>query len=119
MTEPETDDASPVRTARQLSECLVLGYDAEDEDRTRAFNNLVDRAAVAYGIAQHYADDDADAAAEAMSHAIGAVARGLVAAALEALAQNEVLALSLDQKLHLDELIVELDLETSEILHAA
>lgn len=120
VTEPEADDDSPVRTARQLSERLVLGYDAGDEDRTRAFNNLVDRAVVAYGIAQHYADDDdADAAAEAMSHAVGAVARGLVAAALEALAQDEVLALSLDQKTHLDELIVELDLETSEILHAA
>ncbi|MEU6467438.1 hypothetical protein [Streptomyces sp. NPDC046976] len=120
VTEPDTDDDSPVRTARQLSERLVLSYDAGNEDRTRAFNALVVRAAEAYGIALHYADDeDPDAAGEAMSHAVGAVARGFAAATLEILAQDEVLALSIDQKLHLDELIVELDLETSEILHDA
>lgn len=54
-----------------------------------------------------------------MTHAWGAVARGFTAATLETLAQDEVLALSIEQKLHLDELIVELDLETSEILNDA
>lgn len=119
VAEQEAEDDSPLQTARQLSERLVLSYDAGDEDRTRAFNALVVRAAEAYGIALHYADDDPDAAGEAMSHALGAVARGFAAATLEILAQDEVLALSIDQKLHLDELIVELDLETSEILHDA
>ncbi|MEV7897927.1 hypothetical protein [Streptomyces cyaneofuscatus] len=120
VTERDTGVASPVQTARQFSERLVLSYDAEDEDRARAFNALVARAAEAYGIALHYADDeDPDAAGEAMSHALGAVARGFAAATLEILAQDKVLALSIDQKLHLDELIVELDLKTSEILHDA
>jgi len=119
VTDLEADEESPVRTAPQLSERLVLGYDVGDEDRTRAFTNLVARAVEAYGIALHYADDDPDAAGEAMGHALGAVARGFAAATLETLAQDEVLALSIEQKLHLDALIVELDLETSEILHDA
>ncbi|SCG07843.1 hypothetical protein GA0115259_111994 [Streptomyces sp. MnatMP-M17] len=105
--------------ARQFSERLVLSRDAGNEDRTRAFNALVARAGEAYGIALHYADGDPDAAGEAMSHALGAVARGFAAATLEILAQDEVLALNIDQKHHLDELIVELDLETSELLHDA
>ncbi|MER6126684.1 hypothetical protein ABT173_29565 [Streptomyces sp. NPDC001795] len=102
-----------------MSEPLVLGYDAGDVHRTGAFTNLVARAAEAYRISLHYADDDPDAAGEAMTHALGAVARGFAAATLETLAQGEVLALSIEKKLHLDELIVELDLETSEILNDA
>jgi hypothetical protein len=120
VTESAADDESPVRTARQLSECLVLGNDAGDVHRTRAFTNLVARAAEAYGIALHYADDDdPDATVKAMTHAVGAIARGFAASTLETLAQDEVLALSIEQKSHLDELIVELDLETLEILHNA
>ncbi|HBF84950.1 MAG TPA: hypothetical protein DD420_34990 [Streptomyces sp.] len=119
VTQPDSDDGSPAQMARQFSERLVLSHDAGDENRTRAFGALVARAAEAYGIALHYADDDPDAAGEAMSHALGAVARGFAAATLEILAQDEILALNLDQKLHLDELIVELDLETSERLHGA
>lgn len=115
----EADVESPVRTAPQLSERLVLDYDAGNMHRTRAFTNLVARAAEAYGISLRYADDDPDTAVEAMTHALGAVARGFAAATLETLAQDEVLALSIEQKLHLDELIVELDLETSEILNDA
>ncbi|MFB8441202.1 hypothetical protein ACFC7A_19365 [Streptomyces niveus] len=98
---------------------LALGYDPGDLLRTKAFKNLVDRAAEAYGIAMHYADDDPDAASDAMTNALAAVARGFAAAALEALAQDEVLALSLDQKLRLDELTGELDLETVEFLRGA
>ena len=120
MPEQEAVDGPPVQTARQLSERLVLSYDAGDEDRTRALNALVARAAEAYGISLHYAHDEEPAAAEeAMGHALGAVARGFAAATLEFLAQDEVLALSFEQRLHLDALIVELDLETSEILHDA
>jgi len=111
------DDHSPVRAVRQLSERLVLDFGVGDECRTRAFINLVDRAAEAYGIALHYANDGPGAGTEAMSHALGAAARGFAAATLEALARDEVVALSIEQKLHLDELIVELNLKTSEILN--
>ncbi|MGV4926556.1 hypothetical protein K2224_14465 [Streptomyces sp. BHT-5-2] len=54
-----------------------------------------------------------------MNHALEAVARGFAAAALETLARDEVLALSGEQKSRLDDLIVELDLETSEIFSGA
>ncbi|MFF7188901.1 hypothetical protein ACFZAR_27420 [Streptomyces sp. NPDC008222] len=102
-----------------MSERLVLGYDAGDVHRTRAFTNLVARAAEAYGLSLRRADDDPDAAVEAMTHALGAVARGFAAATLETLARHEVLALSIEQELYLDELIVELGLEASAILNAA
>lgn len=82
-------------------------------------SNLVARAAEAYGIGIHYAEGDPDAAREAMNAALGSVARGFAAAALEAVAQDETLALSLDQKLRLDELTAELDLETVEFLRGA
>ncbi|MDH6522070.1 hypothetical protein [Streptomyces sp. SAI-090] len=108
-----------VRTARELAKGFALGYDPGDSHRTRAFGVLVDRATEAYGISMHYAGDDAEAAREAMEAALASVARGFAAAALEAVAQDETLALSLDQKLHLDELTGELDLETMEFLRGA
>jgi hypothetical protein len=106
-------------TSRELAKSLALSYDPSDLLRTQAFTNLVDRAAEAYGIAMHYADDDPDAASEAMNHALAAVARGFAAAALEAVTRDEALRLSLDQKLRLDELSGELDLETVETLRGA
>lgn len=105
-------------TARTASG-LALGYDPGDLQRTRAFSNLVDRAAEAYGIGIHYAEGDPDAAREAMDAALGSVARGFAAAALEAVTQDETLVLSLDQKRRLDELTAELDLETVEFLRGA
>ncbi|KMS75307.1 hypothetical protein ACM01_09955 [Streptomyces viridochromogenes] len=108
-----------VRTARASAKDFALGYDPGDSLRTRAFGVLVDRAAEAYGINMHYAGDDPDAAREAMEAGLASVSRGFAAAALEAVAQNETLALSLDQKLHLGELAGELDLETVEFLRGA
>jgi hypothetical protein len=46
-----------------------------------------------------------------MSNALAVVARGFAAAALEAVARDEALAPSIEQKLRLDELAIELDLE--------
>ena len=106
-------------TARELANGFALGYDLGDLLRTKAFTNLVDRAAEAYGIGMHYAEGDPNAAREAMNIALGSAARGVAAAALEAVAQDETLALSLDQKLRLDELAGELDLETVELLRGA
>ncbi|NUP17789.1 MAG: hypothetical protein HOZ81_17185, partial [Streptomyces sp.] len=45
-------------TARELANGFALGYDLGDLLRTKAFTNLVDRAAEAYGIGMHYAEGD-------------------------------------------------------------
>ncbi|MBT2386541.1 hypothetical protein [Streptomyces sp. ISL-11] len=102
---------------RELVADLARGYNAGDLHRAQAFQRLVGRAAEAYGIALHDADDgDLDTANEAMSRALEAVAQGFAASALEGVAQDEVLGLSAEQKLRMGELAAGLDLETAEFL---
>jgi hypothetical protein len=104
------------RSIRRRAAYLALGHDPGDPHRTRAFANLVEKAAEGHGIALHYAGDDPDAGDQAMRHALNTVARGFAAATLEALARDEKLALCIEQKARLDELMIELDLRTVEIL---
>ncbi|MFD7451766.1 hypothetical protein [Kitasatospora sp. NPDC059827] len=54
-----------------------------------------------------------------MRHGLTAAARGLVAAALLRLADDPQLGLTVDQRLYLDGLAVDLDLETAECLSGA
>ncbi|MYS86642.1 hypothetical protein [Embleya scabrispora] len=51
-----------------------------------------------------------------MRHALGTVTRGFAAATPEALAEGRELARSIEQKARMDNLMIELDVRTVEIL---
>ncbi|WP_143658272.1 hypothetical protein [Embleya scabrispora] len=59
---------------------------------------------------------DPDPEAQAMCHALGAVARGFAPATPEALARDGELALATEQRARTDDLVIELDTRTLDIL---
>lgn len=112
-----TNHPTSTSTTSGTAEAIALGYDSRSLPRTRAFGRLVDRAAEAYaGAAEFAEDDDPDAPWEAMNAALACVARGFAAGTLEALLRDDLLGLTLEQVSRLDALMIELDVETVEIL---
>ncbi|WP_042422240.1 hypothetical protein [Streptacidiphilus anmyonensis] len=111
-------DTDTISAADSVATGIALDYDAGCMKRTRAFMGLVDRAVDSYGIALNYASDEneSDALREAMAAALGRVSRGFAAAALDAVSRDSALALTAEQQLRLDALIVALDLPTAETL---
>ncbi|GGN61329.1 hypothetical protein GCM10012285_60120 [Streptomyces kronopolitis] len=102
---------------------LALSAGDSDPGVSTALEALAARAWRSYGIALHYTGEDdrdgAEATMEAMRHAVQAVAPGFTAAALVRLAEDPRLGLSPEQRLFLDHLAVDLDLETVEALDGA
>jgi hypothetical protein len=106
------DDSSITYAASRIP----LGFDSVDLARTRAHNQLVLRAMEAHGIALHFADDTPEDQEDAMRAALGRVAAGMAAGALIALARDPVLKLTAEQALRVDELAIELDVDTVQTL---
>ncbi|TQF07972.1 hypothetical protein E6W39_01215 [Kitasatospora acidiphila] len=99
---------------------LCLTDEPLDRPGTQALDQLVERACESYGIARHYhPGGDPAALEEAMRHTLASAAGSLVAAALHRLADDPRPDLTIDQRLYLDGLVVDLDLETAEYLSGA
>lgn len=85
-----------------------------------AYRHLVDRATEAHAIALHYqADTSPEAATEAMSTALAAVAPGFAAAAIARIAEDPALNLTEDQTLYLGALATFFDLDVVEDITGA
>ncbi|WP_457541702.1 hypothetical protein [Streptomyces filamentosus] len=102
---------------------LALSAVDPDPGVATALEALTARAWHSYGIALHYTGEDdrngAEATMEAMRHAVQAVAPGFTAAALVRLSDDPRLGLTPEQRLYLDHLAIDLDLETLEALQGA
>lgn len=95
--------------------------ESDDPLERMAADHVLDKACETYGIARHFAagGGEMEDEREAMWHALARVAPMVTAAALHQVAGDTALGLSVEQKLRLDELAVDLDLDVAEILSGA